>query len=287
MSWLVDIAPESTFIEWQPLARFLLHQNVPPQAVFWQSDPTDDLFTHNHNHLSLNTLPKPENTKPININRHFLPLARYAACHNDPQRFAVLYRLLWRLAYDNRDLLLDITDSDVRTANRWAKQVGRERHKMKAFVRFRRVDFTAGDPIYIAWFEPEHYSLKLTADFFRERFYNMEWSILTPYLCAHWSEHSLNFTPGCAREQAPAYDQLDEYWRTYYANIFNPARLKVKAMCAEMPQKYWHNLPEATLIKPLIEQAERIKQDMLQRNATEPSLPSHTRFDREHWLAEK
>jgi uracil-DNA glycosylase family protein len=41
-------------------------------------------------------------------------------------------------------------------------------------------------------------------------------------------------------------------WLTYYASIFNPARLKVKAMQAEMPKKYWKNLPEAALIPELV-----------------------------------
>ncbi|MGO7668145.1 DUF4130 domain-containing protein, partial [Rhizobium ruizarguesonis] len=31
---------------------------------------------------------------------------------------------------------------------------------------------------------------------------------------------------------------FDDLWRTYYASIFNPARLKLKAMQAEMPKKY-------------------------------------------------
>ncbi|MEV9012116.1 DUF4130 domain-containing protein, partial [Klebsiella pneumoniae] len=44
-------------------------------------------------------------------------------------------------------------------------------------------------------------------------------------------------------------------WLTYYASIFNPARGKVKAMQAEMPKKYWKNLPEAALIADLLAQA--------------------------------
>ena len=37
-------------------------------------------------------------------------------------------------------------------------------------------------------------------------------------------------------------------WKTYYASIFNPARVKVKAMTKEMPKKYWRNMPETALI---------------------------------------
>jgi DNA polymerase len=43
-----------------------------------------------------------------------------------------------------------------------------------------------------------------------------------------------------------------------HASIFNnPARLEVKAVQTERPKKYWRNLPEASMIKPLIAGAER------------------------------
>ena len=53
--------------------------------------------------------------------------------------------------------------------------------------------------------------------------------------------------------------------------IFNPARLKVKAMQTRC-RKYWRNLPEASLIKPLIESAERTASAMIANAATEPQF---------------
>ena len=44
-------------------------------------------------------------------------------------------------------------------------------------------------------------------------------------------------------------------WKTYYASIFNPARLKPKAMRAEMPQRHWATLPETQLITELMASA--------------------------------
>ena len=46
-------------------------------------------------------------------------------------------------------------------------------------------------------------------------------------------------------------DAQEELWLTYFRNIFNPARVKPDRMLAEMPKKYWKNLPEAVLIQPL------------------------------------
>jgi uracil-DNA glycosylase len=38
-------------------------------------------------------------------------------------------------------------------------------------------------------------------------------------------------------------------------HIFNPARLKLSAIKAQMPVRYWANLPEARLIRPLTRQS--------------------------------
>jgi DNA polymerase len=150
-----------------------------------------------------------------------------------------------------------------------ARAVHRDEHKMHAFVRFREVG-RERDARYIAWFEPEHYVVELAAPFFARRFADMPWSILTPDLCAHWDGLTVTFTEGVARSEAPTDDRLEELWRRYYVSIFNPARLKPKAMQTEMPKKYWRNLPEAALIKPLIADAGRLTAAMIAQGATEP-----------------
>ena len=60
---------------------------------------------------------------------------------------------------------------------------------------------------------------------------------------------------GVSRADAPTEDALETLWRTYYASTFNPARLRTNAMRAEMPKRYWKNLPEADLIAPLVHDA--------------------------------
>ena len=126
---------------------------------------------------------------------------------------------------------------------------------MTAFVRFREVRAEGVDPAYLAWFEPDHHILALAAPFFVERFRAMLWTIVTPEARASWDGAALHFGPGGSRDEVPADDATEEHWRTYYVNIFNPARLKVDAMKREMPVKYWKNLPEAQLIAPLIRSA--------------------------------
>ncbi len=198
-------------------------------------------------------------------------MAKSAILHRDPQRFAVLYRLLRRLK-KHHDLLDVATDPDIMQVTAMAKAVHRDEHKMHAFVRFREIG-REQKAHYVAWFEPEHHIVELAAPFFARRFADMPWSILTPELCAHWDGHELGFTPGVSRSEAPTEDRLEETWRRYYASIFNPARLKVKAMQAKMPKKYWRNLPEASIIGPLIEDAERMTGVMIAKAATDPHKP--------------
>jgi DNA polymerase len=124
---------------------------------------------------------------------------------------------------------------------------------------------------YVAWFQPAHRVTELTAPFFARRFSTMHFSILTPDACVHWDTKALAVLPGADAADAPSEDALEDYWRTYYASIFNPARLKVGAMQKEMPKRYWRNLPEARLIPDLIAQAESRTTTMVAQPHSTPS----------------
>lgn len=126
------------------------------------------------------------------------------------------------------------------------------------------------DSVYVAWFEPEHDIVARVAPFFVRRFTGMHWSLLTPSRSAHWDGATLVVGPGAERADAPSEDALEDLWRTYYASIFNPARLKVDAMRREMPVKYWKNLPEARLIPELVRDALPRMQAMVDKQPTVP-----------------
>jgi DNA polymerase len=143
-------------------------------------------------------------------------------------------------------------------------------------VRFREVAEPEGTR-YVSWFEPEHYIVEANAPFFARRFATMVWSILTPYRSAHWDGEALRFDVGASPSEVPDDDRLEAYWRAYYSSIFNPARLKVGAMRAEMPQKYWRNLPEAAAIPELIRTASGRVDSMVEQpvfSAPRPSSPN-------------
>jgi uracil-DNA glycosylase len=245
---MIAVRLEAEFSAWRQEARRLLAQRIPPESIDWIEGAAEN---------SLFAEPLLESaTSPVpHVPGQFLRLAETVAAHRHPLRWALLYRLLWRMTMGGvRNLLARATDPDVHQAQQWAKAIGRDIHKMHAFVRFRLVghDASTGREQFVAWFEPEHRIVQLATPFFVRRFAGMDWSILTPDGCAHWCDGVLEYSPGLNKDAAPQEDALDDLWRTYYANIFNPARIKVKAMQSEMPKKYWKNLPEAELIARLI-----------------------------------
>ena len=255
--YAVHLPAPDDFAFWRERARALIQYDIPPDRVAWiEPGATGDLFAGESLAPTDRRLPSPPvDASPVRANRRFMGLAAKASLHSDPKRFGLLYRVLWRL--QRHPLLVeDRADPDIRRLEELGKAVRRDAHKMHAFVRFREVQEEDGRAHYVAWFEPDHHILRSEASFFMRRFANMRWSILTPRGTIHWDGETMHEGPPARPEDAPGGDPVEDLWRSYYAAIFNPARLKVSAMLSEMPKKYWKNLPEAELIPALIANAQ-------------------------------
>jgi len=263
--YVVQLPEPDDFAFWRERARALIQCDVPPDRIAWvEPGGSGDLFAHGERRF-----PVPdENARPVRASKRFMKLARNAALHSDPERFGLLYRVLWRLQSNVR-CMEDKADADVRRIEELDKAVRRDSHKMHAFVRFRQVEDAQGVEHYVAWFEPDHHIVRANAGFFMRRFANMNWSILTPQGCIHWDGETMRESGPARRSDAPQDDPVEELWKSYYASIFNPARLKVGAMLSEMPRKYWKNMPEAALIPELIAGAQAREAGMVNAGTLE------------------
>lgn len=266
----VSLRGRGDLSEWRDAARRALQAGLAPRDVEWRVAGGDDLFAGEE------TAPVAATAGAMSVPKGFIELAEALICHSDPARFDLAYRLLWRLQTE-RHLLEARTDPDVSRAQRMVKSVRRDYHKMTAFVRFKEVPATTTRRAFVAWFEPDHYIVARVAPFFQRRFTDMDWVIATPKGAASWDGEHLRTTDE-GTEKPDLSDETDELWRTYFASIFNPARLKVKMMQTEMPKKYWKNLPEAELIPELIGSAEQRVRDMAQRMATDNAPKFHDRL---------
>jgi DNA polymerase len=246
-----ELAHETDFDGWRKAARAFRLAGVEPAAARFSVAGAPDRRSLFDRIPSVGALPgqRAPETK-FTVPRAFVDVAQEVILHRSADRFDLMYRLLWRLR-DEPDLMKVVSDVDVGDAMERAKNVSRASHKMKAFVRFRMIEYVAGET-YVAWFEPAHRVLEKTSGFFVRRFTSMRWSILTPDGSCFWDGAALTFGPPATAGDAPQEDEIEAFWKTYYASTFNPARLKVKTMQGEMPRQYWKNLPEAALIPELI-----------------------------------
>ncbi|WP_133365350.1 UdgX family uracil-DNA binding protein [Qipengyuania sediminis] len=267
--YVVNLPEQDDFDFWRERARALIQCDVPPDRIAWVAPGGNaDLFAHGERRTPV----PPADARPVRASKRFVSLARNAILHSDPERFALLYRLLWRLQANGR-LMEDKADPEVRRLEELDKNVRRDSHKMHAFVRFRLVEDEEGGEHYVAWFEPEHHILRANAGFFVRRFANMRWSILTPEGSLHWDGTVLSEGPPAQRGDAPEGDPTEDLWRSYYSSIFNPARLKVGAMLKEMPRKYWKNMPEAALIPELVAGAQKRESAMVAAGSRDMAEP--------------
>lgn len=260
-----------TFEAWRDAARALASNDIPADDIEWGMEgDTQSLFSGGA------SLPVP---REMSVPSGFIPLAKLVCAHRAEGVHDLLYRMLLRCRGNSR-LLGNRADAEVQQLEAWAKNVRRDMHKMKAFVRLREITPQgANRRQFISWFEPDHRIEELIASFFTRRFGDMDWVIVTP-------EVTTRFTGGDLAHEAvesarlDLSDETEELWRTYYANIFNPARLKIKAMQSEMPKKYWKNLPEADLIPGLIAGAEARMRKMQDDAPTLPPIRAERILER-------
>jgi probable DNA metabolism protein len=256
-------------------ARHCLALKLSPNQVTFVSESEGSL-------LPQPPPPKASQLVPFNVPRAFNDLLADAICHSAPDRFALLYDVLWRLLHGERWLAERPADPAVGQLGDYAKNVRRDIHKMHAFLRFRPRETDHGT-VYTAWFEPQHHILKRAVPFFVDRFTGMDWLIATPRGAATWTDGQLTYGPPPERKPEQNADAvLDELWLTYYRTTFNPARVRTKAMLNQMPKLYWPNMPEARAIPDLVAGAQARVGQMHAREADQPELFAERIAAREH-----
>jgi probable DNA metabolism protein len=255
----VTLQGQTDFEGFRRAARGLLAQNILPGQVSWQcgsaalESPQAAGTAHS---------PAFSDAPAVSVPPEFLALCQAAVLHRNPQRFSLLYRLLWRLVHEP-ELRHNPLDPDMAQARQMAEDVRQDMQTMKAQLRFRSAQddtFRArplAGPLHVAWYEPEHHIVEAVAPSFAKRFSLMRWAILTPessvesdYLgpqdFAAGSKPpgdglaALRFGPGADPQDALDFNAGEQHWLTQYEQVFHPARLRRRRMMqkASPPQRY-------------------------------------------------
>ncbi|SAL26414.1 DNA glycosylase [Caballeronia sordidicola] len=251
-----SIVIDGEYATWRTAALSALAENLPPDVIEWRevndnasSDPS--LFDEEQPANLSGDAPA------LSISKTFAALLKEAALFRDPDRWAFLYKLIWRWAQGDR-AVESAADEDGVRLHKMAKAVRRAKHDMIAYVRFRKRDPALGAPEYVAWYEPDHDVLAWGADHFAARMGRSSWMITTPHGAAMWNGTALRIErrPALAADHLPENeDDAENLWLTYYKSTFNPARLNETALQQHMPVRFWKGLPEGPLIPHMISEA--------------------------------
>jgi len=144
-------------------------------------------------------------------------------------------------------------NADVLLVNQTAKKVDREKHRMKAFIRFQKTK----DELYYAIVQPDYNVLPLIEKHFRERYADQRWLIYDVrrkyglyYNMQAVEEVQINFSENINDKPAlqTIYDEQEDLyqslWQTYFASVNIKARKNMKLHIQHMPKRYWKYLIE-------------------------------------------
>ena len=207
---------ETDWQGWRNATRALVLAGVPPEELRWSVRTHPDEAAHD----------LPDGTGGFNVPRALVAIAALAFQARDPERFALLYRLVWR-ANAGEKLLEHKDDPELRRAQGLAYAVRAEAHKMRTLLRFMPVE----DGRYLGWYAPAHYVLEANAQLMTRRFTNLACSIVTPDGSAHWQDGTLHFGTGLAHIADDA--ALAEWWHAHHATLLRDAQRETSVPEAE------------------------------------------------------
>jgi len=165
----------------------------------------------------------------------------------------LLYHYIQKLMGSKENKAADFSDDAILKINQLAHRVGREKHRMEAFVRFQLTK----DEVYFANIEPDFDVLPLISKHFRSRYADQQWIIydvkrkyglfynlqsveLISLDLQDAHVNSLKRSAAFTNEEY-AYQDL---WNNYFQSTNIKSRINKKLHTQHVPKRYWKYLSE-------------------------------------------
>ncbi len=177
----------------------------------------------------------------------------YKAFLSEKLEIERLLMAIIRKGFNGRDVTNDFSDLDVVKLHKVVKEVGREKHRMDAFVRFKKTR----DGIYFATVEPDFNVLPLNAKHFKDRYADQKWLIYdlnrqygiyydlntveTVDLEISKDINSSLKAPMYFTEEEQVYESL---WKNYFKSTNIESRKNMRLHIKHVPKRYWKYLSE-------------------------------------------
>ena len=187
--------------------------------------------------------------------RQWLTTFYKAYLSEQPQAFADLFNFARYIFDSPAGAEANFGNPYVVAVTLWDKKVRRERHRMKAFIRFQKT----ADGIYYCPVEPDFNVLPLIAKFFKDRYADQQWIIYDIrrkyglyYNLSTVEEITYDFVSAIDIKKinlpASLLDEKEELasilWKDYFNSTNIPARKNMKLHIQHVPRRYWKYLNE-------------------------------------------
>lgn len=185
-------------------------------------------------------------TEISNIHKVFLS--------EDAESIQAAFYIVQQIFKGNKDILQNFGNSQVHIFDRTLTKVNRERHRMKAFIRFQK----ASDDLFFAIIEPDFNVLPLITSFFKNRYADQKWLIYDVkrkygIMYDRVEMREVNIKPTEVNAIIPKGEviSLDEdeilyqsLWKRYFKSTNIEARKNMKLHLQHVPRRYWKYLTE-------------------------------------------
>lgn len=169
------------------------------------------------------------------------------------RREDVLLHFIQRVFKEGPDVVDDLTDDRIMLLKRMDQQMGREIHRLHAFVRFQQTP----DNLFAAVIDPDFDVLPLAHQHFIDRYTNQDWLIYDTrrHYGLLWDQKEISHITFSADDhrqlrhlnEAMLADVETDYqrlWQTYFHAVDIPERRNLKLHLQHVPKRYWKYLVE-------------------------------------------
>lgn len=172
---------------------------------------------------------------------------------DEKEAWAVGFKLIVTLFRKGHIDIYNYGNPDLLILHKTVKKVNRERHRVKAFVRFVK----SSDELYTAVIEPDFNVLPLVITFFKNRFSDQRWLIYDirrayGYHYDGKQVHEVTTSEGQDINDPHALSihldskelEFQHLWKTYFKSTNIQERKNIKLHLRHVPKRYWKYLTE-------------------------------------------
>ncbi len=164
-----------------------------------------------------------------------------------------LYHMVQYIFSTKQKVDTDYSHPSVLYISNLAKQVGREKHRMEAFVRFRLTK----DDIYFAIIEPDFNVLPIITPHFKNRYADQKWLIydIQRKIGVYYDQYNTEFVSidlpqdlgisgGNSEYFEPEEIYFQRLWKEYFDSTNIKSRVNMRLHIQHIPKRYWKYLSE-------------------------------------------